>query len=283
MKILTLNTHSLVEEDYERKLLQFVEMAAAEQPDIIGLQEVNQRKDARVLPEERLHGYTRCSGFQGAVKEGNHAARLAELLEKKGVSYHWTWIPVKLGYDIYEEGLAVFSRRPILETDEFSISHTEDFHNWKRRKILGIRTDGPVDHWFYTVHMGWWKKDEETFWDQWDAVQAGLEDKIKGGGNVWIMGDFNSPAQAKNEGYDYVKQSGWLDTYTLAQKRSGEYTVEQVIDGWRDRNTCSGMRINYIWSRRREAVTSSRVVFDGTQYPQISDHYGVMIETEEEK
>ena len=60
MKILTFNTHSLVEKDYETKLLQFAEMAAVEQPEIMGLQEVNQRRDASALPEERLKGYVRC-------------------------------------------------------------------------------------------------------------------------------------------------------------------------------------------------------------------------------
>ena len=51
MKILTFNTHSLVEKDYETKLLQFAEMAAVEQPEIMGLQEVNQRRDASALPD----------------------------------------------------------------------------------------------------------------------------------------------------------------------------------------------------------------------------------------
>ena len=36
MKILTLNTHSLIEEQYEKKLVSFVEMVSKEKPDIIG-------------------------------------------------------------------------------------------------------------------------------------------------------------------------------------------------------------------------------------------------------
>ena len=34
MKILTLNTHSLVEEKYEEKLIEFVEMLKVEKPDV---------------------------------------------------------------------------------------------------------------------------------------------------------------------------------------------------------------------------------------------------------
>ena len=42
MKLITLNTHSLIEEHYEEKLHAFAEMVRKEKPDILALQEVNQ-------------------------------------------------------------------------------------------------------------------------------------------------------------------------------------------------------------------------------------------------
>ena len=42
MKILTLNTHTLQEENYQQKLNWFVEGILKEMPDIIAMQEVNQ-------------------------------------------------------------------------------------------------------------------------------------------------------------------------------------------------------------------------------------------------
>ena len=42
MKLLTLNTHSLVEKYYYEKLQTFVQAVSEEQPDIIALQAVNQ-------------------------------------------------------------------------------------------------------------------------------------------------------------------------------------------------------------------------------------------------
>lgn len=42
MKLLTLNTHSLIEPDYEAKREIFVNFIAAEQPEVFALQEVNQ-------------------------------------------------------------------------------------------------------------------------------------------------------------------------------------------------------------------------------------------------
>ncbi len=42
MKLITLNTHSLIEEHYEKKLRAFAEVIRKEKPDILAMQEVNQ-------------------------------------------------------------------------------------------------------------------------------------------------------------------------------------------------------------------------------------------------
>lgn len=277
MKILTLNTHSLIEKNYEEKLMQFVDMVKIERPGIIGLQEVNQSIDAPIRPSVMLKGYTRCKGYSGVVRMDNHAARVAELLLENGLTYYWTWIPIKLGYGIYDEGIALFSDKPILETRQIPTSRVQDYHNWKTRKILGIKTAHDGENWYYNVHMGWWDDAEEPFRDQWNKVEDALRDLD---GNVWIMGDFNSPAQVRNEGYDYVAHYGWKDSYIMAAEKDGGNTVNGVIDGWRDKGiTDSGMRIDLIWSKNEVEVKGSRVVFNGKEYPVVSDHYGVIIET----
>lgn len=279
MKILTLNTHSLIESLYEAKLTAFVEAVVKEQPDIIGLQEVNQTSCASPLEGEELPGYVPARGVRACVRRDNHAARVAERLRERGIIYHWTWVPAKLGYDIYDEGLALLSRTPILDTDQFTISHSQDYHNWKTRKILGIQTGGSQGVWFYTVHMGWWDDREEPFREQWNRIEEALAEKKMAGrqGGLWLMGDFNSPAGLPDQGYDLVRTSGWNDTYLLAGQKDLGYTVEEVIDGWRDKGV-SGMRIDYIWSYWYTQVKTSRVVFDGKTYPRVSDHNGILIE-----
>ena len=57
MKLLTLNTHSLQEENYPQKLEQFVETICQEKPDIIALQEVNQSINAPIAEQKLLKGY----------------------------------------------------------------------------------------------------------------------------------------------------------------------------------------------------------------------------------
>ena len=51
MKLLTLNTHSLIEPDYEAKRKIFVDFIAKEQPEVFALQEVNQTAAAPLLGE----------------------------------------------------------------------------------------------------------------------------------------------------------------------------------------------------------------------------------------
>ena len=98
MKIITLNTHSLVEKGYEKKLRQFADMVLAEQPDVFALQEVNQSVQAGCLAEEKLPGFVACPGIGRGLREDNHAARLAQILFAAAAPYYWTWVPAKLGY-----------------------------------------------------------------------------------------------------------------------------------------------------------------------------------------
>ncbi len=202
-------------------------------------------------------------------------------MREGGLFYHWTWIPAKLGYDIYEEGLALFSLEPIEDTEQFFISQSQSFTNWKTRRIAGIQAGG---QWFYSVHMGWWKDEEEPFARHWDCLSQHLQTAKSEQETIWICGDFNSPSDVLGEGYSYVKDSGWQDTYELAKEKDSGITVSGVIDGWRNQNRKEideGMRIDYIWCSKKRAVRQSRVVFNGKHYPIVSDHYGVMIETEE--
>lgn len=283
MKILTLNTHSLVEKDYEKKLGWFVEAVCREKPDIIALQEVNQSADAPEAEGLAASGFVRAQGEEVPVRQDNHAFRAAKMIREAGILCSWTWISAKLGYGKYDEGMAfLVPEGKILETDYFYISRVRDYNVWKTRKVLGIRAEG-LEDWFYTAHMGWWEDEEEPFLNQWQE----LEKRLKGPreqGTVWLMGDFNSPAAVRGQGYDYIKSHGWQDTWELAEKKDSGITVEGVIDGWRkllDEKDAgaAGMRIDHIWCSKKVSVASSNVMFNGRKEPKVSDHFGVFIET----
>lgn len=280
MKLLTLNTHSLQETDYSNKLSWFVSAVEKERPDILALQEVNQTIDAPPASSELLTGWVPCPGSV-PVRQDNHAAQAALQLCQRGISCSYTWISAKIGYGRYDEGMALLClNHEITAVDSFFISSCTDYGNWKTRRVLGIQTNCSAD-WFYTVHMGWWQDEEEPFAAQWDRLDAALSQK-KEEGTVWLMGDFNSPAQFRNQGYDRIQAAGWADTYELASKKDEGITVEGCIDGWKSfydsAEAPKGMRMDHIWCSRPLLVKSSRVFFDGTSEPKVSDHFGVMIE-----
>ena len=139
-----------------------------------------------------------------------------------------------------------------------------------------------MDDWFYTVHMGWWNDSEEPFRHQWKTLNRMLFEKQKKA-PVWLMGDFNGPAEVRHESYDLIDRSGWQDTYLLAREKDGGMTVRGVIDGWRDKiaepEKLEGMRIDQIWCSRSVPVLSSKVIFNGENGPVVSDHFGIKIET----
>lgn len=275
MKLLTLNTHSLVEDNYSTKLDAFVSAIAEQRPDIIALQEVNQtiaETQADVISE----GYVPCVE-NIVIRKDNHVYKAAELLEGAGVKYYWTWLPLKKGYNKYDEGIALMSRSRIIETDVVRISETDDYNNWKTRKIIGIRTEAAPDEWFFSVHYGWWDDLDEPFQNQWQKTV----EYMKKYSRVWLMGDFNSPAEVRNEGYDIINGSGWYDSYTRAKTRDNGITVGKVIDGWRDKvSGTDGMRIDQIWCSQKAEIASSEVIFNGANKPVVSDHYGVVAEYE---
>lgn len=271
LKLVTINTHSLIEENYPKKLKLCAEWIKENNPDIIAMQEVNQSEDAAYA--ENSDEIKLCGKL--AVKEDNHMLRLSEILHKNGADYYGVWLGIKNGYDKFEEGLAFMSRKPILKTEEFLVSRRDDYNDWKTRKMLGIKTgDGE----FYNMHMGWWNDAEEPFSEQWERVSA----HIKPNENIWLMGDFNSRSDIRGEGYDKILDSGWTDTYISASEKDNGFTVETKIDGWKDDEKTGNiydekMRIDYIWNGGKKKILKSEVIFNGTNGPVISDHYGIMI------
>ena len=289
MKPMTLNTHSLEEPDYESKLLAFAEGVCREQPDIIALQEVNQTQAAAPADPVELKGcgYVPCAPVScrasrapsAILRNDNHAFCLARILAGRGLPFHWTWTAAKTGYGRYDEGLAVLSRLPISDTHQAYITGIHDYSNWKTRKILGAGILGNHGmEYFYSVHMGWWDDTEEPFKDQWQRIRRELEPAAAAAAQIWLMGDFNSPAHIRGEGRDLILGSGWLDSYELASERDEGITVSHAIDGWRDRGGLTGMRIDYIWTNCPVPVKSSHTIFNHRQYPAVSDHFGIIIE-----
>lgn len=278
MKLLTINTHSLQDDNFRQNVSRFVEGILREMPDLIAMQEVNQTYNAPRIDPALLEGQYPVPGYV-TIRRDNYAAQVAYCLRQAGISCSWAWLPVKRGYGKYDEGVAIISlTRKICSVDAFPISKNSDYSNWRTRKVLGVRLEG-MDDWFYSVHMGWWNDTAEPFLHQWKVLNCCVASK-RICAPVWLLGDFNAPTCFRGESYDTILSSGWNDTYRMAAQRDGGITVPGVIDGWCSRERdADGMRLDYIWCSEKTEILSSCVVFNGERGDIVSDHFGVLVET----
>lgn len=262
MRLLTLNTHSLIDGSEEHSIKQLSEAISRYKFDVIALQEVNQpiknNKSGAIAPI--------CTNYP--LKNGNFMQMLLENVNKPSRIYSGVWCGFKEGYGCYEEGIGIMTRYPILDVKTVMISSGQEKEMWKRRYAVGIKTEIGE---FYSLHFGWWDDMDEPFSQQWSRLmQSGI------GERAWFMGDFNGDAMGQS--YNLVTRSGFYDTFNLAKSRDSGYTVTKKIDGWKNGES---KRIDYIFCNFKAEVTESRTIFNGNHYDVVSDHFGVMIETEE--
>ena len=270
MKIMTINTHSYIEENSEEKLNIFTDAISRLQPDIIAMQEVNQKTSSEPLEDAKE---TVLNQFGIPLKSDNFGLRVAEALEKQGVFYKLVWLGIKHAYEAYDEGICFLCKMPAESSCAFLISKCSSNENWRKRMVLGIEVN---KEWFYNVHMGRWDDSEEPFYNQWLC----LNEKAAHGTPRWLMGDFNAPSDYKNEGYSSILSSGWYDTYTLAKEKDGGGTVSGGIDGWEDKTNFENKRIDYIFTDTKREIQSSYTVFNGKNEKRVSDHNAVLVSYE---
>lgn len=275
MKLLSLNTHSLEETNMAEKQQIFADTILRLQPDVIALQEVNQTISKPALPavpENLMVLDSRIS-----LKEDNHAYAVWSLIKKGGLDYYCAWLPMKVGYDKYDEGMAILTRKPILNAEAILLSHNADYSDYRTRYALAVTTE---DGTFVCVHMGWWSLEEESFQNQWkrlmDQLPVSIQPQKKTSEHrLFLMGDFNAQADMRYEGYDMVIKSGFYDLYEQAEDKDDGFTVVKVIDGWRDSEDPACKRIDFIFAAQPENVVSMHTIFNGREEPVISDHLGL--------
>lgn len=272
MKVLTLNTHSWLEDNQEEKLDVIVARILKADYDIIALQEVNQLSENDIIDAPN----NLCPLLdQTPIKEGNFAYEIVEKLRAHGATYYWSYAMSHIGYDIYEEGSALLSKAPIDPYAVF-VSIEESPNDYKSRKILLGKTNIDYDEVLaVSCHYSWWVTQAEGFSYEWNNTINTLShyDMPK-----LVMGDFNNPEGT--EGYSYVLRSEAhiQDTYEVAEKRKGSHTIEKNIAGWEEND--GKLRIDFIFSTPEFRVLHHGTVFDGETEAVVSDHFGVEAEIE---
>lgn len=269
MKLITLNTHSWLEEAPLEKLEQMAQYIYQADLDFVGLQEVNQG----IHSPEGVVDECYISAEELAIKEDNFALLLVARLKELGLTYYWTWVCSHVGYDRYHEGVALLSKYPITP-EGFLVSKIDDLTNYRRRKQLGAKVQLEDDSiYLWVCHYSWWEAERTSgFAYEW---QQSLKVLAKENLPTLLMGDFNTPAHLANEGYQLVTET-YRDAFLEAEKTQGSFTVEETIDGWEE-NT-EKLRIDFVFHSEHWKVNEYAVIFNGVDTPIVSDHYGVMVE-----
>jgi len=275
MKLLTLNTHSWIEEDPLEKLAAIKEQILVEEYDVISLQEVNQTMNAE---KAETDSYFLSPNHGTIIKKDNFAFLLQQELKKHGLDYYWSWVPNHIGYDQYDEGIAILTRFKLTHARGILLSRSNDYTDYHTRKALEVRFQANEKNYIvYGLHMSWWQDETKSypFLYEWNQLVKAWEPYQEE--NLLLMGDFNNPAHIEKEGYHVVSTHPHLkDAYLAANEKKGSHTVMKKIDGWE--NNSDLLRIDYIFVSSHLKVKTYEVLFDGKNTPIVSDHFGVKVE-----
>ena len=277
MKLLTLNTHSWIEERPLEKLKAIKEQLLADSYDVISLQEVNQSMDAE---EAEVDSFFIAPNQDTVIKKDNFAFLLQQELKKEGLEYYWSWVPSHIGYDQYDEGIAILTRFKVTNARGILLSRKDDYTDYHTRKAVEVSFQASERNYLvYGLHLSWWQDETESypFLYEWNKLVEAWEAEARAGGCILLMGDFNNPAHIEEEGYSVVSKHPHLkDAYLDATVKIGSHTVVKKIDGWEDNSDL--LRIDYIFVSSNLSVYSYETVFDGRTTPVVSDHFGVKVE-----
>jgi len=274
MKVLTLNTHAWMEEDPYDKIEKIVDRIEEQTHRFVALQEINQSMDKARIEDPF---FIKAGGDDPKVdiKADNFALLIVKELRARGLEYYWSWTANHIGYDRYDEGVAILSLHPF-DAESILVSDCRDYtHHYTRRVLKASVKDASEDWAVLSCHYSWWEDGEgrQLFKQEWDKTLSLLEDDKRT--SLLVMGDFNNEASVKGEGYDRVQETApyLADSYIAAKDKIGEATVSSAIDGWNDHP--DEKRIDYIFTDKRKRVETYRVVFDGREGPLVSDHFGI--------
>ena len=269
MKLLTLNTHSWMEENQDDKFETLLDTILEENYDLICLQEINQLMTSQEVTETPAYVATKGAP---AIHEDHYVYRLQKALAKHGKVYHWSWAYNHIGYDRYHEGVAVLSKTPI-KAEAVLVSDVNDEKDHHTRRVLVGQTqvDGH-EVLVISCHLSWWG---QGFEEEWEQLTSYLEDVNL---PIIMMGDFNNPQG--DQGYEMILESplGLQDSHAIAKEVEGEFTIREDIDGW-EGNT-RNLKVDYIFTSKELTVNSSKIIFDGKYKPVVSDHFGIAVEGE---
>jgi maltose 6'-phosphate phosphatase len=276
LMVLTLNLHTYQEANPTLQIERVAEFIARTEPDLICLQECGQSVDAPPVQDERACFNDGRS--PDVLRSDNMALLLAARLEQNhSKRLYYAWAMSHIGFDVYEEGVAIMSPHVLSGCEARYVSQTQG--KWdlnSRRAICGfIEPDGIGRVSVVSVHTSWWSADpvqQNAVKDQIDSLKELVHQRQHDALPVAsiVAGDFNSAAGG--QGYKRLTDGTtvqFVDTYVEANPHGFNVPTEET-----------GTRIDYIFrgGNDRCVATTSQVFFNHTPSlgGRVSDHFAVV-------
>lgn len=214
-------------------------------PDVIGFQEVRARK---VSP----HNQSRSQVFE-----------LAKLL---GPGYQFEYRPsmefAESSSEYVHEGLAIFSKFPILETASLALSRdSHDSNDFHQRMVLRAKLDTPVGPvYFMTTHLSLSAKARKRTLPEIGQWTQHLQEPLV------LLGDFN--AQFQGDDNPLETEFGFEDAWKAKQQ------PQQQDPGWTFNSWDPKSRIDYILVRNLQVDSISIEGKQGKKWPSYLEPVG---------
>ena len=268
--ILTINLHTYQEDNQNEKFNLIVDLIAKMDIDFITFQECAQYKNSSIV--------------NGIIREDNMVKFISDKLkEKYNLDYNFVWNWAHYGWDVWEEGIAVLSKYPRLDSDERYISTTNNTSSINSRKVIygSYQLSGGIIN-VFSAHTHWrtFLNDQEQN-KQINNIKLMVEEKEALLTNVtsFVCGDFNGNPTSEypwSEGYNTMMANNkYIDTFLKIYpdannipSQSIYYTVFGDFPG----------RIDYIFMKENLSyqVSASQIVFTSNVIGEVSDHFGVL-------
>ncbi|HHL9982695.1 TPA: endonuclease/exonuclease/phosphatase family protein, partial [Streptococcus pyogenes] len=111
----------------------------------------------------------------------------------RGQHYYWSWAYNHIGYDIYQEGVAILSKQPIHVSDILVSAMADETDYRTRRSLIAKTTLDGKEVAVVNVHLSWFDK---GFLGEWEKLEKEL---LTLNCPLLLMGDFNNPTD--QDGY----------------------------------------------------------------------------------
>jgi maltose 6'-phosphate phosphatase len=255
LKILTLNLHTLQEKDIEKKNAIIAKFINDKNIDVIFFQEVGQLSSDPI--------------YRGNIKTSN---QLLTLFPKLDAKYNFDFEFRKKGFGLYDEGLAIVSKYPIIYSNSYFLSNSKSYENWQTRIALKINIEvsgKQID--LITTHLGW-DSESEKYSSQLDNLLSIIDKN-----HITVCaGDFNVPY---NSPYiEQIKKAGFIPSSDIAKINAVDNpTFPGELDSTPYLKVSKDHQIDYVFMNCPYNVLDYQIVF---KEDRVSDHYGVYNEIE---